>query len=159
MKPCAPASSPSSAPPITAGRKSGPNIVPRSARAPKALAVGDLHVENFGTWRDIEGRLDLGHQRFRRSRALPYTNDLIRLSTSALHGRAWPATNATGIDQILNGYRDALEAGGRPFALAEHHPTLRDMATARLHQPEAFLGETARAPRSGPGTAPAGALN
>ena len=28
------------------------------------LAVGDLHLENFGTWRDSEGRLDLGHQRF-----------------------------------------------------------------------------------------------
>src|ERR1035441_7492991 len=28
-----------------------------AARAPRVLAVGDLHVENFGTWRDIEGRL------------------------------------------------------------------------------------------------------
>jgi uncharacterized protein (DUF2252 family) len=26
-----------------------------AARAPRVLAVGDLHVENFGTWRDIEG--------------------------------------------------------------------------------------------------------
>jgi len=26
-------------------------------KAPVVLAVGDLHVENFGTWRDIEGRL------------------------------------------------------------------------------------------------------
>jgi len=24
------------------------------------LAVGDLHVENFGTWRDAEGRLIWG---------------------------------------------------------------------------------------------------
>ena len=27
------------------------------ADAPRSLAVGDLHVENFGTWRDAEGRL------------------------------------------------------------------------------------------------------
>ena len=24
------------------------------AKAPKVLAVGDLHIENFGTWRDTE---------------------------------------------------------------------------------------------------------
>jgi uncharacterized protein (DUF2252 family) len=28
-----------------------------AAGAPSLLAVGDLHLENFGTWRDIEGRL------------------------------------------------------------------------------------------------------
>ena len=27
------------------------------AAGPQVLAVGDLHVENFGTWRDEEGRL------------------------------------------------------------------------------------------------------
>jgi len=27
------------------------------ADAPVVLAVGDLHVENFATWRDVEGRL------------------------------------------------------------------------------------------------------
>jgi uncharacterized protein (DUF2252 family) len=31
-----------------------------AARAPKVLTVGDLHVENFGTWRDSEGRLIWG---------------------------------------------------------------------------------------------------
>ena len=35
-------------------------ICPQTAKAPKVLAVGDLHVENFGTWRDIEGRLIWG---------------------------------------------------------------------------------------------------
>ena len=33
-------------------------ICPEAAKAPMVLAVGDLHIENFGTWRDIEGRLD-----------------------------------------------------------------------------------------------------
>src|ERR1039458_5738131 len=28
--------------------------------APKVLAVGDLHVGSFGTWRDTEGRLSWG---------------------------------------------------------------------------------------------------
>src|SRR5436305_10185592 len=30
------------------------------ASAPRVLAVGDLHAENFGTWRDAEGRLAWG---------------------------------------------------------------------------------------------------
>lgn len=30
------------------------------AKAPAVLAVGDLHIENFGTWRDYEGRLIWG---------------------------------------------------------------------------------------------------
>lgn len=34
-----------------------PDICPDLVKAPRVLAVGDLHVENFGTWRDIEGRL------------------------------------------------------------------------------------------------------
>jgi uncharacterized protein (DUF2252 family) len=28
--------------------------------APVVLSVGDTHVENFGTWRDVEGRLIWG---------------------------------------------------------------------------------------------------
>jgi hypothetical protein len=43
-----------------------------------------------------------------------------------------------GLDAVLKGYRGALETGGRPFVLAEHHSALRLMATARLHQPEQY---------------------
>lgn len=34
-----------------------PEVCPELAGAPAVLGVGDLHVENFGTWRDAEGRL------------------------------------------------------------------------------------------------------
>src|SRR5712664_288327 len=54
------------------------------AAAPTVLAVGDLHVENFGTWRDAEGRLVWGVNDFDEAWPLPYTNDLVRLATSAL---------------------------------------------------------------------------
>lgn len=108
-----------------------------AAIAPKVLAVGDLHVENFGTWRDIEGRLIWGINDFDEAWQLPYTNDLIRLSTSALMANM-SCDSKVAIDAILQGYGAAVEAAGRPFALAEHHPVLRAMATARLHQPEVF---------------------
>jgi uncharacterized protein (DUF2252 family) len=99
--------------------------------------VGDLHVENFGTWRDIEGRLIWGINDFDEAWRMPYTNDLIRLATSALLAEM-ECDHKAGIAAILKGYMDALEVGGRPFVLAEHHPALRQMATARLHQPEAY---------------------
>src|SRR5271169_594994 len=50
------------------------------AQAPRVLAVGDLHVENFGTWRDIEGRLVWGINDFDEVWRLPYTVDLVRLA-------------------------------------------------------------------------------
>jgi hypothetical protein len=109
----------------------------RVAKAPKVLAVGDLHVENFGTWRDIEGRLIWGINDFDETWPLPYTNDLIRLATSALLAEMG-CEGKEGVTAILEGYLETLEAGGRPFALAEHHPGLREMATHRLHEPETY---------------------
>ena len=108
-----------------------------AARAPRVLAVGDLHVENFGTWRDIEGRLIWGINDFDEVWTLPYTNDLIRLATSALLAKMGCAEKP-GIAAILQGYAEGLQAGGRPFVLAEHHHALRQMATARLHDPESY---------------------
>jgi hypothetical protein len=114
-----------------------PEHCPEEARAPKTLAVGDLHLENFGTWRDVEGRLIWGINDFDEAWPLPYTNDLIRLTTSLLFAEIVCDARA-GADEILNGYIAALEEGGRPFALAEHHPVLREIATHRLHQPEHY---------------------
>lgn len=50
--------------------------------APQVLVVGDLHVNSFGTWRDLEGRLCWGVDDFDESYWLPYTNDLVCLTAS-----------------------------------------------------------------------------
>ncbi len=130
---------------------------PDEARAPKALAVGDLHVENFGTWRDVEGRLIWGINDFDEASDIPYTNDLIRLATSALLAKM-VSSPREGVDQIVKGYRDAIEEGGRPFALAEHHAVLRELATHRLHEPEPFWQKLHALPEV-TDEPPAGALN
>jgi hypothetical protein len=109
--------------------------------APTVLAVGDLHVENFGTWRDAEGRLVWGVNDFDEAWPLPYTNDLVRLATSALLAREYHDLRIDGkeaVSAILEGYREALEEGGHAFVLAEHHTALREMALYRLHDPESF---------------------
>ena len=118
-----------------------PKVSPESAQAIEVLGVGDLHVENFGTWRDIEGRLIWGINDFDEACRMPYTCDLVRLATSAQLAIA--AEHLTinpnrASDAILDGYRDGLETGGRPFVLAEHHTALRLTAVERLKQPELF---------------------
>src|SRR6266576_3057782 len=83
------------------------------AAAPTVLAVGDLHVENFGTWRDAEGRLVWGVNDFDEAWPLPYTNDLVRLATSALVAREYHDLKIDGkeaVGAILDGYRDKLES-------------------------------------------------
>ena len=54
------------------------------------LAVGDIHLENFGTWRDADGRLVWGVNDFDEAAEMPYALDLIRLATSALVARQGP---------------------------------------------------------------------
>lgn len=119
-----------------------PEISPKTAAAPEVLGVGDLHVENFGTWRDIEGRLVWGINDFDEACWLPYTCDLVRLATSAHFAIAMDhlkmITPAKASKAILDGYRAALKAGGRVFVLAEHHPALRHIAVERLKQPELY---------------------
>jgi uncharacterized protein (DUF2252 family) len=78
-------------------------VCEEEAGAPEALAVGDLHVENFGTWRDIEGRLIWGINDFDEAWRLPYTHDLVRLATSALLAEMACDLKA-GLIAILKGY-------------------------------------------------------
>src|SRR5260370_35238123 len=95
-------------------------VCPEAAKAPVALAVGDLHIENFGTWRDIEGRLIWGINDFDETWRLPYTNDLIRLATSALLAPAACAAKHAR-DALLKGYVEFLQTRGRPIARVEQH--------------------------------------
>jgi hypothetical protein len=131
-----------------------PDICAPATKAVEVLAVGDLHVENFGTWRDSEGRLIWGINDFDETWRLPYTNDLIRLTTSAMLG-GMTCSGEEAASAVLTGYIEGLEAGGRPFALGEHHAALRAMATARLHEPEPFWEKLRACPDAK--DAPAGA--
>ena len=117
------------------------SIVGDVADAPRVLAVGDLHVENFGTWRDSEGRLIWGVNDFDEAYSLPYTNDLVRLATSVVVAVGYHDLNLDTKDAaaaIEDGYRETLAEGGHAYVLAENHVELREMAEYRLHDPEKF---------------------
>src|SRR4029077_9360252 len=101
-----------------------PEVCPECAKAPELLAVGDLHVENFGTWRDVEGRLIWGMNDFDEACPMPYTIDLVRLAASAV--LAIDSNHLTldpedACKAIVKGYSKTLAGGGCPFVLAEDY--------------------------------------
>lgn len=111
------------------------------ANAPVVLAVGDLHVENFGTWRDREGRLIWGVNDFDEAYPLAWTNDLVRLATSAhlaVQTEHLSLGRREACDSILSGYREGLATQGRPFVLAEEHGWLRSILLSKLRDPVRF---------------------
>jgi hypothetical protein len=126
-----------------------PRICADLAKAPTVLAVGDVHVENFGTWRDDEGRLIWGINDFDEAYPLPYPTDLVRLASSAQlaigSGQLSLKTSAAST-AILAGYTEGLHFGGRPFVLAEHHQQLRADLTKSLSDPTLFWSKLARLP-------------
>jgi len=126
-----------------------PQVCPAEANAPHVLAVGDLHVENFGTWRDVEGRLVWGINDFDEVYQLPYTIDLVRLAASA-HIAVREARLAIAArdacQAILTGYRKGLEAHGLPYVLAEEHDWLRLMVTGVLRDPVQYWTKLDRLP-------------
>lgn len=100
------------------------SICPELAEAPKVLAVGDLHLENFGTWRDAEGRLIWGINDFDEAALIPYAFDLLRLATSARLAPDMPIGNREASEAILVGYRRGL-TGPRPTLLDEQETWMR----------------------------------
>jgi hypothetical protein len=101
------------------------DICPGFATAPQVLAIGDTHLENFGTWRDAEGRLVWGANDFDDAAVMPYALDLIRLTASALLARSEDGPPARVIaESILTGYLRAMRTPA-PIILERDHKWLR----------------------------------
>lgn len=120
-----------------------PQICPTLARTLAVLSVGDAHIENFGTWRDVEGRLVWGVNDVDEAWRLPVANDLVRVLTSALIARRrdaaidWLSARALA-DALDAGYRAVVASGGAPYVLAESNPALRSLALRRVNDPMAW---------------------
>ncbi len=117
-----------------------PALFPTHVGFPRAPALGDAHLENFGTWRDAEGRLAWGANDLDEVAVLPFPADLVRLAASALLGHEGaPGSMSRGgmtpgamtsrdvAARILEGYAKHIERPA-PFVLDERHAELRDAA-------------------------------
>jgi Uncharacterized protein conserved in bacteria (DUF2252) len=126
-----------------------PQVCKDLCPVPKVLAVGDLHVNSFGTWRDSEGRLCWGVDDFDESFPLPYTNDLVRLAASvkiAIDGEGLAIKLKDGCEAILEGYRQSLKEGGCPVVLAEQEEQLAKLGVSTLRSPSGFWEKLNRLP-------------
>ena len=90
---------------------------PEILSAPAPLCLGDAHLENFGTWRDAEGRLVWGLNDFDDVAEIPYTSDLARLAVSVRLAGELTVGNRVSAEAILEGYE---------YGLRKQHPTLLD---------------------------------
>jgi len=75
---------------------------------------------------------------------LAYANDLVRLCVSAHLAAAaghLPLKARDICDSVLDGYREGLREGGKPFVLDEDHTWLRLIAESELRDPVRFWGK------------------
>ena len=125
-----------------------PELCPDINSGPTVLAIGDIHVENFGTWRDQDGRIVWGVNDFDEAAEMPYPLDLLRLIVSAYLGQQ--TRRHTPLEPIcaavLSGYLRGLEKP-RPYILDKKYPRMRGKFVASeaerkrfwdKMQPEAF---------------------
>jgi Uncharacterized protein conserved in bacteria (DUF2252) len=129
-----------------------PAVVPALVDAPAVAAVGDLHVENFGTWRDREGRLVWGINDLDEADRLPYTVDLARLATSALlavDAGCLDLGSSLVADAILDGYARGVAEGAWPVVLGERRRWLTNAFAPLLQEPRAFWQAVADLPEAG----------
>jgi hypothetical protein len=102
-------------------------ICPELASAPSVFAVGDVHLENFGTWRDADGRLVWGINDFDEAAEIPYALDLVRLAASAVIARGPASAPRTAIGKaLLEGYRAGL-ARPQPVVLDRDRAWMREL--------------------------------
>src|SRR5262245_16371441 len=115
---------------------------PELMDAPQVRSVGDLHLENFGTWRDADGRLVWGVNDFDEAAEMPYVLDLVRLVTSAqlAPDRPRAISNKAAADAVLSGYRHGLKKP-QPALLFEGETWLRPYAEPGKGKPEKFWKE------------------
>src|SRR5258707_4485486 len=115
---------------------------PSLANAEQVYAVGDLHVQNFGSWRDGHARLIWGVNDYDEVATMSFAADLVRLIMSAeLASEATPALDLTLTEIcecVREGYIARLKQAPAPFVLERRHAWLLRLIRAALKEPKFF---------------------
>ena len=119
-----------------------PDVCLELISAPAVRAVGDVHVGNFGTWPCDGGRIRWGLNDFDEAGWMPFTNDLVRLATSALLARSDLDPQLVG-HAILSGYSERLRGGGFGALDITDDAEFRTSVAAAQDGAEAFFGKLA----------------
>jgi Uncharacterized protein conserved in bacteria (DUF2252) len=105
-------------------------------------AVGDVHVGNFGTWYDKDKRFRWGVNDFDEAAWMPFTNDLVRLATSALIARTDLNPGHVG-ERILAGYKSRVVEGHPNILEVTNHSDLARALDAMRKRPDRFYTDLA----------------
>lgn len=126
-----------------------PFVCPKLMEAPSVTCVGDIHVENYGTWRDADGRQVWGVNDFDEAAVMPYTMDLLRLTCSAglVPGIELRVEEVTAT--VLEGYLQGLNKPG-PILVSEHSGWYRKLATSLVDSSRGFWKRFNSAPNADP---------
>ncbi len=124
-------------------------ICPGLSDAPAVLSVGDTHVENFGTWRDAEGRLVWGVNDFDEAAVIPYPFDLVRLATSVRLAPGVALSNRDAAKAIAIGYRKGLDEP-KPTLLDENAAWMLPLVACSDEEREKFWNEVRNYPATTP---------
>jgi hypothetical protein len=117
--------------------------------APAVPSIGDTHVENFGTWRDAEGRLVWGVNDFDEAAVIPYPLDLVRLATSVRLAQGLAFSNHDAASAIAAGYRKGLDQP-RPTLLDENAAWMLPFVACTDEEREEFWDEVRKYPAAIP---------
>jgi hypothetical protein len=124
-------------------------LCPELMDAPQVLSVGDMHLENFGTWRDADGRFVWGVNDFDEAAVMPYPLDLVRLAASTRLAPDPAVGNQAAAEALLKGYREGL-ARPQPALLDEGETWLRPYAIGAGLGPGKFWKEVGGYPKAAP---------
>jgi hypothetical protein len=122
---------------------------PELMDAPQVLSVGDLHLENFGTWRDADGRLVWGVNDFDEGAVMPYTLDLVRLAASIRLAPGLAVSNQAVAEALLRGYHAGLKQP-QPTLLDEGETWLRPYSAPTEKKSKKFWKEIHDCPKASP---------
>lgn len=113
-------------------------ICPDLKDAPATLCVGDAHLENFGTWRDDEGRLVWGINDFDDAAVMPYAFDLVRLVASVRLAPGVDIPPADVANAVLTGYAKGL-ADPRPGLIEQRNTRMLSLVGPSEARRDAFV--------------------
>jgi hypothetical protein len=130
-----------------------PRVCPELAERDEdvLLAVGDLHVANFGVWTDSRKRQVWGVNDFDEACELAFTSDLVRLATSAVLATAEANIDVEAnqiCEPLLAGYHAGLRTG-QPILVTERHPALVTLTKGTQEDPNTFW-KTKLSPKKNP---------
>jgi hypothetical protein len=118
-----------------------PRVCPDLEAGPHLLCVGDLHVENFGVWRDLEGRLVWGVNDFDEAQEAAFTVDLVRLLASVMLSRDHAKVRLDDeqvAELVRAGWLRAMTKDAQPFVLNGRHKWLTRLAQRKLKNARAY---------------------